>query len=110
MASSPVVPAKSQPLHNFSLPLLKWPKNHTNNLHCGRRLSESSPSPPPPDSAFRHSPPPSPMCDSASEMESGYVSENRRKSAPEIVRNGFVVSSSDHMIEKSEKTIGDIGG
>ncbi|THG08093.1 hypothetical protein TEA_015333 [Camellia sinensis var. sinensis] len=116
MASSPVVPAKSQPLHNFSLPLLKWPKNHTNNLHRGRRLSESSPPPPPPDSAFRHSPPfdtapprqsplrrPSPMRDSASESESGYVSENRRKSAPEIVKNGFVVSSSDHIIEKSEK-------
>ncbi|KAI8018255.1 hypothetical protein LOK49_LG04G02713 [Camellia lanceoleosa] len=125
LASSPVVLAKSQPLHNFSLPLLKWPKNHTNNLHRGRCLSESSPPPPPPppDSAFCHPPPfdsapprqsplwrPSPMRDSASEMESRYVSENRRKSAAEIVRNGFVVSSSDHMIEKSEKKIGGIGG
>lgn len=69
------VPAKSQPLHNFSLPHLKWNKNHTNNHQRGRRPADSSP---PLDSALLQSPPPrqSPMRDySASESES----ENRNQ-------------------------------
>lgn len=39
--SSPV-PAKTQQLHNFSLPQLKWNKN-TNNLHQRRRRAAESP-------------------------------------------------------------------
>ncbi|KAL5723942.1 hypothetical protein ACHQM5_007272 [Ranunculus cassubicifolius] len=38
MATAPV---KSQPLHNFSLPHLKWGKNQTSNQRC-RKLNESS--------------------------------------------------------------------
>ncbi|PSS35934.1 Pescadillo like, partial [Actinidia chinensis var. chinensis] len=105
--SSPV-PAKSQPLHNFSLPLLKWTKSQTNHHHRGRRLSGSSP--PPPDSVAGRRQSPlldlawrqSPMRDSASESESGYASENRRNSTPEDVKNG--------VIEKSEKKSADVDG
>lgn len=42
------VPAKSQPLHNFALPHLKWKKNHhSNNHHRGRSAKhlESAASP-----------------------------------------------------------------
>ncbi|CAH9093078.1 unnamed protein product [Cuscuta epithymum] len=36
------VPAKSQPLHNFALPHLKWKKNHhSNNHHRGRSAKHS---------------------------------------------------------------------
>ncbi|XP_057497979.1 uncharacterized protein LOC130782614 [Actinidia eriantha] len=42
------------------------------------------------------------MCDSASESESGYGSENRRNSMPEDVKNG--------VIEKSEKESADADG
>ncbi|XAR63245.1 hypothetical protein NMG60_11023120 [Bertholletia excelsa] len=111
------VPAKSQPLHNFKLPLLKW-SNNTSNHHRSRRLADSSP--PRADSALRQSPVmdsaarrtsplldtswrQSPMRDSASESESGHASENRKTSTPESVKNGLTVSSPDHVIEKSEK-------
>ncbi|KAJ4953148.1 hypothetical protein NE237_029980 [Protea cynaroides] len=45
MATAPV---KSQPLHNFSLPFLKWGKNQMNNHRC-RKLVDSSRDSPPPD-------------------------------------------------------------
>ncbi|OVA04676.1 Protein of unknown function DUF1639 [Macleaya cordata] len=35
------VPVRSQPLHNFSLPFLKWGKNQMNN-NCCRKLVDSS--------------------------------------------------------------------
>ncbi|KAA8515870.1 hypothetical protein F0562_019049 [Nyssa sinensis] len=126
MAST--VPAKSQPLHNFSLPHLKWTKNHTNNHQRGRRLADSSPQQyPPPDSASHQSPPSdsaprqsllldsaqrqSPMHHSGSESESGYassvkngfVSENRKNPAPESVRHDVSFASPGHTIENSEK-------
>ncbi|KAF7139436.1 hypothetical protein RHSIM_Rhsim07G0034400 [Rhododendron simsii] len=107
--SSPV-PAKSQPLHNFSLPLLKWPKTHTNNQHhhrTGRRLAGSSP-PPDSSSARRHSPArrQSPLLDSgswrqsplrgdsASESESGHASEHNRRTP---------AADTDHVTGQSEK-------
>nr|GMC86959.1 neurofilament heavy polypeptide-like [Ipomoea batatas] len=52
------VPAKSQPLHNFALPHLKWKKNHhSNNHHRGRspKLPESASSPSRVDSPIRKS-------------------------------------------------------
>ncbi|XP_059651632.1 uncharacterized protein LOC132299172 [Cornus florida] len=116
MAST--VPAKSQPLHNFSLPRLKWTKNHTNNHQRGRRLADSSShQSPPPDSAQRQSPllnsapRQSPMRESASESESGYASpsnngsasENPKNQAPESSKHGFSITYSDHMIPSSEK-------
>uniref|UniRef100_A0A5B6Z1H5 Uncharacterized protein n=1 Tax=Davidia involucrata TaxID=16924 RepID=A0A5B6Z1H5_DAVIN len=126
MAST--VPAKSQPLHNFSLPHLKWTKNHTNNHHRGRRIADSSPQQcPSPDSALRQSPPSdsatrqyslfdsaprrSPMHNSASESESGcassvkngFVSENRKNSAPESAKHDVSFASPARMIENSEK-------
>jgi hypothetical protein len=71
------VPAKSQPLHYFSLPPMKWPKNHTNNHHRGRsRLSDSSTHQSPPSDADRRQSPAarrSLIIDSASEADSGYV-------------------------------------
>ena len=42
MATPPEKPQQHGPLHNFTLPELKWSKNHSNNLHRGRRLGESS--------------------------------------------------------------------
>ncbi|XP_057805508.1 uncharacterized protein LOC131020605 isoform X2 [Salvia miltiorrhiza] len=42
MAST--VPAKSQPLHNFTLPHLKWNKDRNSNGHHQRRRSIKSPS------------------------------------------------------------------
>ncbi|XP_042506451.1 uncharacterized protein LOC122082753 [Macadamia integrifolia] len=45
MATAPV---KSQPLHNFPLPFLKWGKNQMNNHRC-RKLVDSSRDSPPPD-------------------------------------------------------------
>ncbi|KAG6434483.1 hypothetical protein SASPL_106120 [Salvia splendens] len=56
MAST--VPAKSQPLHNFTLPHLKWNKDRNSTGQHQRRRSIKSPSRRPP----RHQ---SPLCDSA---------------------------------------------
>ncbi|KAL8207980.1 hypothetical protein R6Q57_007392 [Mikania cordata] len=53
-----IIPEKSQPLHNFSLPHLKW-KNHRSGR--SRLAGESSSSSPPhrsPSSLWRESPPP----------------------------------------------------
>ncbi|XP_042503758.1 uncharacterized protein LOC122080930 [Macadamia integrifolia] len=44
MATAPV---KSQPLHNFSLPFLKWGKNQMNNYRCRKLVDPSRDSPPP---------------------------------------------------------------
>ncbi|KAM7512163.1 hypothetical protein LguiB_011038 [Lonicera macranthoides] len=41
MATPPEKPQQHSPLHNFTLPELKWSKNHSNNLHRGRRLERS---------------------------------------------------------------------
>ncbi|KAK9056285.1 hypothetical protein SSX86_027375 [Deinandra increscens subsp. villosa] len=54
MAST--VPAKSQPLHNFSLPHLIW-KNHRSRL-AGETSSSSSPPHRSPSTPWRESPPP----------------------------------------------------
>ncbi|XP_043716402.1 uncharacterized protein LOC122664587 [Telopea speciosissima] len=40
MATAPV---KSQPLHNFSLPFLKWGKNQMNNHRCRKLVDSPSP-------------------------------------------------------------------
>ncbi|KAA8520460.1 hypothetical protein F0562_014716 [Nyssa sinensis] len=112
MAST--VPAKSQPLHNFSLPHLKWTKNHTNNHHRGRRPADSSrQQSPPPDSTLRKSTlfdsgaRQSPMRNSTSESESGYASSLNNGFVPEG-RKFFALS--DYMIENSEKgsTVSDV--
>ncbi|KAM7476269.1 hypothetical protein LguiB_023512 [Lonicera macranthoides] len=71
------VPAKSQPLHNFSMPHWKWKKNHSNN-HLRRRRSPPSSTAPPPLS---------PIHDSASESDSislknMFVSDNNRINSP----------------------------
>ncbi|XP_059642517.1 uncharacterized protein LOC132284417 [Cornus florida] len=50
-------PAKSQPLHYFSLPLLRWGhKNQMNSHHCRRRPSDSNHNSPPPPRRRRSSP------------------------------------------------------
>lgn len=58
MAST--VPAKSQPLHNFTLPHLKWNKDgHSSGNHHRRRSTKSPsrrPNPPSAASPVRHSP------------------------------------------------------
>ncbi|XP_073123459.1 uncharacterized protein [Henckelia pumila] len=74
MAST--VPAKSQPLHNFNLPHLKWNKDGHSNAHHQRRRSVKSPlrrPNPSPVSPLRHSPlrdsvSASPLGDSASPL------------------------------------------
>uniref|UniRef100_A0A5B6Z1F4 DUF1639 family protein n=1 Tax=Davidia involucrata TaxID=16924 RepID=A0A5B6Z1F4_DAVIN len=133
MAST--VPAKSQLLHNFSLPHLKWTKNHTNNHHRGRRFADSSPQQSPsPDSAMRQSPSfdlaplqsqlfdsalqQSPMRNSTSQSESGHASslkngfvpENPKNLAIESAKHGTFFASSDYMIENLEKksTVSDV--
>ncbi|CAK9173276.1 unnamed protein product [Ilex paraguariensis] len=66
-------PAKSRPLHNFSLPFLKWGhKNHNNTNHRFRRPSESSHSSP---EHHRSSPP---------EPESEFESESEKRNKPPV--------------------------
>ncbi|KAL6965080.1 hypothetical protein U1Q18_036138 [Sarracenia purpurea var. burkii] len=114
------VPVKSQPLHNFSLPLLKWTKNHTSNHHRGCRPVDSSqsansalwPSPtldlvvqrrsPLLDSAPRQS---SMRSDSAAQSESCNASENRKISVTGSAKKGLLAFSSDHKIKKSEQKL-----
>ncbi|KAK9076494.1 hypothetical protein SSX86_004828 [Deinandra increscens subsp. villosa] len=57
------VPAKSQPLHNFSLPHLKWKNHRSGRSRLAGETSPSSPPPPhrshsPPTTPWRESPPP----------------------------------------------------
>ncbi|XP_052211132.1 uncharacterized protein LOC127813979 [Diospyros lotus] len=107
------VPAKSQPLHNFSLPHLKWSKNQASSQHQrGRRPAGGGDSSPPVDAAARRQSPlldmprrHSPMRDSASESDAGYASENRRKSVHESGVTGIVFPTADHKNEKSEKKL-----
>ncbi|XAR54174.1 hypothetical protein NMG60_11029196 [Bertholletia excelsa] len=104
--ASPVL-AKSQHLHDFSLPLLKWTKNPANSHQQGGKPSESSPQRSPPDSNPRQSPVPesaawrqSPV---PAELEHGHVFENPGNPALGSTENAILVSSSDHLVEKVER-------
>lgn len=70
--SSPV-PAKSQQLHNFSLPQLKWNKNNNSHHQRRRRAAEASPN--------RHR---SPIRDSDSDQrKDDHVEKSEKDSKPE---------------------------
>ncbi|XP_059657606.1 uncharacterized protein LOC132304099 [Cornus florida] len=91
MATAPV---KSQPLHNFSLPFLKWGhKNHMNTNHRYRRqpcesTRESTPPPPAADHHNHRSSPSEHDSDGGSRNES---ETDKRRSR--TVRNSFSFSS-----------------
>lgn len=124
------VPAKSQPLHNFALPHLKWKKNHhSNNHHRGRSAKppESASSPSRVDSPLRKSQSPllhsfqSPNRESLTQprrqsptreqparqspmLGGDLVSESsKRNLVAEKGRNGASASSPDRAPEKMEK-------
>ncbi|XP_044502930.1 uncharacterized protein LOC123223685 [Mangifera indica] len=92
MASSTTV--KSQPLHNFSLPDLKWAMNHT-NTHRFRKLSDSSHKSPSNDA----------------DGESGYPKQNPVPEGMKIgdgidksdKKKSTVLVSTDDLVENSEK-------
>uniref|UniRef100_A0A5B7AG35 Uncharacterized protein n=1 Tax=Davidia involucrata TaxID=16924 RepID=A0A5B7AG35_DAVIN len=93
MATAPV---KSQPLHNFSLPFLKWGhKNQMNNNHRCRRpsdLTRDSTPPPPLATDHRRSSPSQHDSDGGSKNES--ESENRKLPVgSRTARNRFSFSS-----------------
>lgn len=52
------VPAKSQPLHNFSLPHLKWKNHRSGRTRLAGETSSSSPPHRSPSTPWRESPPP----------------------------------------------------
>lgn len=92
MASSTTV--KSQPLHNFSLPDLKWAMNHT-NTHRFRKLSDSSHKSPRNDADCEsESPKRSPLLEGVKTGD-GIDKSDKKKPA--------VVVSSDDLVESSEK-------
>lgn len=99
--SSPV-PAKSQQLHNFSLPQLKWNKN--NNLHQRRRRAAESP-------PHRHR---SPIRDSDSDhRKDDHVEKSEKDSKPEkdskakifirLRKSGKVAESADEENESRDQ-------
>ncbi|XP_019161077.1 PREDICTED: uncharacterized protein LOC109157671 [Ipomoea nil] len=95
------VPAKSQPLHNFSLPHLKWKKNHhSNNHHRGRspKLPESASSPSRVDSPIRKSQ--SPLLQSFQSPNHEPLTQPARQSA---VLGGDLVSESSRRNSVAEK-------
>ncbi|KAL6985941.1 hypothetical protein U1Q18_019315 [Sarracenia purpurea var. burkii] len=89
------VPVKSQPLHNFSLPFLKWRhKNQTNAKHRYRRPSETTvwDSPPLPGPEERHHSAPSEKdSDGRDRFKNGTESENYKASVESrsATRNRF---------------------
>lgn len=100
--SSPV-PAKSQQLHNFSLPQLKWNKNN-NNLHQRRRRAAESP-------PHRHR---SPIRDSGSDQrKDDHVEKSEKESIPEkdskekifirLRKSGKVAESADEENENLDQ-------
>lgn len=85
------VPAKSQPLHNFSLPHLKWKNHRTGGRNRVAGEPSSSSSSPPPYVARR----PSPLHKRESE------SESESKPNPSVLRN----QKPKILAEKSTKSI-----
>ncbi|XAR54175.1 hypothetical protein NMG60_11029197 [Bertholletia excelsa] len=81
--ASPAFP-KSQHLHNFSQPLLKWTKNPANSHQRGGRPSESSPQRSPQDS----------------DPWQSLVLESAALGSAE---DAILISSSDHIVERLEK-------
>uniref|UniRef100_A0A5B7AJL7 Uncharacterized protein n=1 Tax=Davidia involucrata TaxID=16924 RepID=A0A5B7AJL7_DAVIN len=98
MATAPV---KSQPLHNFSLPFLKWGhKNQMNNNHRCRRPSDSTrDSPSPPATDHHRSSPSEHDSDGGSKNES--ESENQKLPVgSRMARNRFSFTT-----EKNEAAV-----
>lgn len=90
--SSPV-PIKSQQLHNFSLPQLKWNKKHNTSLHRRRRPTESPPHP--------HR---SPIRDAESDHQKDDVEKSEKDSKAKIYirikKNTKAAESADEDTEK----------
>ncbi|KVH88095.1 rho GTPase-activating protein gacO-like [Cynara cardunculus var. scolymus] len=73
------LPAKSQPLHNFSLPHLKWKNHRSGRSRLAGETSSSSPPHRSPSTPWRESPPPPPPISHA------HIPPPLRQSSPSYV-------------------------
>lgn len=104
MATAPV---KSQPLHNFSLPLLKWGgKNHTNSPNrCRRPISPAASEP---DSDYQDSdPPPRVGSRSSRNRLAGFASCSLLQQKQQHWERGESNSEADEVKERKEEAEGE---
>lgn len=89
------VPAKSQQLHNFSLPQLKWKKNH---LHRRRRATES----PPHHNRSSSTQKESPIRDSKSELDAEKSEKDSKSKIYIRIRKSGKIAASESISNDNE--------